>query len=293
MNSLLSINFATEPKTLPPTLATTFTSPNLPSSLVTYYTCILNNIDVSNQKIGEYVTGNFNVSYNNSSFISTDTNFTNSQGKIGKGSFSSTDSSFNALTGVYAINRTLKTTYNLPDTIKSITIAFWVKLNSGNTADTSNQWKQRGVFNIGGYPVWIYPELYINSTNNNFKSVSIYCSGSGASTTVESRWNPGNTSPALPTTLMTNWNHFCFILKQGPSTQSQTIFINNTKYINNFTTKNDTTNMSMLNSFTTTGITMPGNLNAMVNELRIYNTAITDTQVSNIYNWTGVGQPTH
>lgn len=287
MDSLLSINLSCDPIPPPPAL----TNYTLPTTLATYYTCIINEINASNQTIGEYVTQKFNVSYNRTPFInSADTNFTNALGKVGRGCFTSSGVPFgnqtNPVTGIFARNTSFSRTYT--SNRNGMSLAFWLKVDiSGNAVSSGNnppQLSNRIPMQFGTPANYIFPEIVINASTGALISANLYFR------TGVARFSSINTTtnPRLPTVNMANWNHFCFTCTGG--TQPKNLYVNNVACS---TTDFSSMGSTAFNSLTTVGIQLPNNLNSSFNEIRIYTESLNSTNVANLYNWNGVGQPNY
>lgn len=226
---------------------------------VLYYTCKIADIDTANKKIKNYANNSYDITYNDATYINSDTNFT---GNSAWGSFKSTTS----IKGIGS------SSYAFTSSTKAITFCFWMKVYS-----LSPQ---------GYYPVHIgtggnllSAEIAYNTSGASIGqpfSIFLYCGGNQTS-------NGGlqyNNFTTLPKNDLRNWTHFCFVAEynQVPKLYTngvQATIINNTNKINTWT------------NFTSSGIILSNNIPCNVNEVRVYNQALTDAQIALIYGWNG------
>jgi hypothetical protein len=233
---------------------------------VIYYTCINADIDTANSKIKNYSSNSYDITYNNSLFINTDTNFSSG---TGKGCFYSNNSVFGSGTSQYAFT----------SSAKAITLRYWFKLHTKTPLGFY-------AFDIGrgGYGTnAILPEMAYDTNTGILNYYFLYC---------------GNTSfnfssyCTLPSNVnLQNWTHFCAIVENGKTPK---LYINGTQC-----TPNSSSTIA-LNTFTTSNGFMIAGLpsgqtnrqQCKVNEIRIYNSSLNDAQISSIYNWDGASSLT-
>lgn len=235
---------------------------------VIYYTCKINDVDIQNKKIKNQITGNYDISYNNVNFISSDdTNFSTTENW---GSFNSDNNNFS-----YGVNN-VTPVYNFTGSSRAISICYWVKVTSlqnpgfyvfdigkGNNSTFTNLiLPEMGYNTQTGYLTYIY--LYVGNVNFNYNNV------------------PSNFD-------VRNWFHVCMIVENQ---KSPLLYINGSKV------NSTNTSILTLNGFTTLSHNSSfisgkpsGQTNRIpckLNELRIYNHALSSIQVKKIYDWNGI-----
>jgi len=245
------------------------TIPKEPPLLVLYYTCIPSDVDTVNRRIKNYVSGNLDITYNNSSFISTDTHFANGSNK---GSFSTSTSIFASGVGGNTPQ------YAFTSSSRSISVSHWIKVKSGaskgffpfdvgngsgSSFDRVNAIIPIYDYNADSTGRLGYVELFANTVNVN---LSVW--GSNIN--------------------MYNWNHIVIVYEHN---RGAFCYINGVLLAQSLQAINIT-------PFTTNSITgsfIPGlpsgystRMSCYLNELRIYNSALTASQVSQLYNWDGI-----
>jgi hypothetical protein len=232
-----------------------------PPTPVVYYTCINADIDTVNKKIKNYANNNYDVTYNNTLFIDIDSHFANG---TGKGSFYSNNSVFATGTSQYAFT----------SSSRAVSLCYWFKLHTINPRGFYAFDIGRGNYGTNA----ILPEMNYNTSTGLMTSYYIYCGNASFNT---------NSYVTLPSNInLQNWTHFAVIVENGKTPR---MFINGTKL-----TPNNSSTVT-LNTFTTqNGFALAGLPNGQtqrplckVNELRVYNSALTDAQISTIYNWNG------
>ena len=235
----------------------TLTNFTLPSSLLLYSTVLEDEVDTTNNKAGEYVSKTYCISYIGSLI---DSNGPPSITNANIGSYKFIDSStYGTMTNSLTFNSG-----------GAVTICFWFKLTS-----TTGNGSVKFPFIFGqtfGTNV-ITPEFNYNASGV-LTNLFVYClNTSGA------RFTPN-------TSLLNNWVHFAIVVSHGTVAKA---YINNTLFNSLNGTNNFNAGSTMVDGRIPQGTTtVPfGN----VTEIRIYNTALTATQIGNIYNWSGVGQP--
>jgi hypothetical protein len=234
----------------------------LPSSLCFYSTVLEDEVDVDGKKVGEYKNKVW-FPYYGTTMISTEAppTFTNTN----IGSFSIGDANnYVDLTG-----QTI--TFNSG---QNITICFWFKLTSNNGNGTL-----RFPFRIGSTfnTDLLLPEFNYNSSGvlTNFFVYGLTSSGA--------RFVPN-------TAMLNNWVHFSIVFTHAAVAK---LYVNGSTL---FTSTNGNNNFnSTINSQGgripySAGNNMPTGL---LTEIRVYKEALSQTQIQNIYNWNGTGQPTY
>lgn len=244
------------------------TIPSIPPVLVLYYTCIPSDVDAVNRRIKNYVSGNSDITYNDSSFISTDTHFANGSNK---GSFSASTSIFASGVGGNTPQ------YAFTSSTRSVSVSHWIKAKSGvsrgffpydiGNGSGSGYGRSNAIIPIydydGGTGRLGYILLYVNT-------VSVYLN-----------IYPFNIN-------MFNWNHIVVVYENN---KGAFCYVNGVLLVQKLQAIN-------ISPFTTNSITgsfisgLPGSystrLPCYLNELRIYNSALTASQVSQLYNWDGI-----
>lgn len=230
----------------------------LPTPVI-YYTCITADIDTVNKKIKNYVTNSYDITYNTTGFISTDTNFSNS---TGWGCFNANNTNFGLGTSQYAFT----------DSSRAVTICYWLKITSLTPKGYYAVDIGRGPFNQS-----ILVEMDFNTTTGYMQNIFVYC-GIAA---ISFNKYPANFD-------VRNWFHISVIVENNKTPKL---------YINGSLITGTNPNIYTLNTFTTpNGISISGlpsgqtnRVSCKINELRVYNKALSNAQISSIYNWDGTG----
>ena len=229
----------------------TLTNFSLPSTLLFYYTVLEDEVDTTQKKLGNYKSLTYNTQYYGSTFIDTDSPFSNAN----MGSLKTLD------TSNYAIP-TQSFTFNSGG---SYTLSFWFKLT--NVAGNGTV---RFPFLFGetfGTNL-ITPEFNYNSSGvlTNFFVYCLNCAGARIAPNIN---------------ILNTWTHYAVVIQHGTVPK---IYINNTLYNSLNGTCNFNAQVVMNNGrIPHASNYMQGNLT----EIRLYNTALTATQIGNIYSWNG------
>jgi hypothetical protein len=238
----------------------TLTNFTLPATLLFYYTVLEDEVDTTQSKLGNYKTLTYNTQYYGSTFIDTDSPFS---GNANMGSIRTADTS----------NYAIPTQSFVFNSGGSYTLSFWFKLTSVTGNGTV-----RFPFLFGetfGTNI-ITPEFNYNSSGvlTNFFVYCLNCAGARI---------------APNTNLLNNWVHFAIVIQHATVPK---IYVNNTLYNSTNGTCNFNAQVTMNNG------RIPHASNYMIGnltEIRLYNTALTATQIGNIYSWNGSAgtQPTY
>ena len=244
------------------------TIPREPPLLVLYYTCIHSDVDTGNRRIKNYVSGNLDITYNNSSFISTDTHFANGSNK---GSFSVNTSIFSSGVGGNTPQ------YAFTSSSRSVSVSHWIKVKSGEpkgffpfdigNGNGSNYGRSNAIIPIYDYQTSDgrlgYIQLFVNTRSVYLDTYAFNIN-------------------------MYNLNHIVIVYEHN---RGAFCYINGVLLVQSLQAMN-------IIPFTTNSITgsfisgLPSSystrLPCYLNELRVYNSALTASQVSQLYNWNGI-----